>query len=1222
MSFKEQLQRIREENERRGKNSLSLLEEEKQPDLLFYQEVQENLQIFKRAHSDMYSKNRKYFDHFLGEKSKSFRRERITENENASLSKRVSYFIRILTPYAVYRYTQVLVEWLLRRYLIEKYEYMQLLVFGVCEKSLLEGILEKAYYLKMRETELLDGLRKEYTVENLARCIGKHSELSMYIIGALEEIIGDGEGLQYMLFYEKVLEKIAEKEMFTEETLSLWVSRLVSLRETMEKEGKDSLIYKSLVMAIERILHRISERVDLSDEYVKKISSFLIADEKENESEEEDSLTRFDISYLEFKRTGEYTEILRDHKMEFLKQLLKEELTAENMGKDDIIVSTVIQDLEDNKEEMLTLVFENDRLLQHLRETPYWNKIKKKNPSLDAMYLLVAKEIFGKDKERLISSKALEEVFSLLPNKAIERKLLLLIRKIESREKLQLIIKRVSLEVLEEAAKEIELWSDFCFFVSLRPEALSRVLRQINMEIIIENLLDFVMLMDSLSESISISKYLFPEQVETVKSILIQAIENADSHIPGYTAFASLLGDISLSTEYIIRFLEVLIVLPKKEKLRKKCIKTIFKILETRCSEVKGDFMHKALSLFSLAEVDLSLSLSFFRMLNSLDMQVFDSDIILSLASLKLDKYKKMYLMLLEENYHLIHAVYIKYADKLSEKELLWLLEAKEIDLVALIIRKRFSNLSEESKRVIIEEALKRIEKKEESLFLCLKEIIPIDNWISIFLSIDSLKSSHNCITSLLNGLLDQTEYSKESALLLLIHARRLALPEDSLSKWEEKIVSEKDLLSRLIKNIHQKTDTHISKGMLKRYLKRGGSSTDLLSVLVEEEKVPSVLKEVLMHNPESKEKLKMLKRLLRHADEENSLVYSLEILKDKKSKTIRYFVQRYLPRILSLLLKQTDKHPLHISHILGNLLKREKNVMSPYIPQILHLIKTTKKRSLLSPLAKMSPRYIIASVKNTPKDLIILKEYIKLRKSLSEEFTPADKENILKYYIENISLKPSARALVEFSSLLEHPKEMWIPLLRKTKGVSQTFIDLLSNMLPWDTEGLCISNLDIVYSKLEDLLIDLLKAPNQKVPNQKQIIDILTAYYTHEKGSLIRTKEISSLLLDALSNNSSFSLLLSSLFLSRTKSLPSEAEEMNHMLLKRIIEHKTNEHLFSGLKEIYQMNSSFMGRVLGQSAPYFSLLLESNNSATREQAESLMETVKATTGIDPFTYL
>ncbi|KAI5185905.1 hypothetical protein NEHOM01_1155 [Nematocida homosporus] len=1224
MTLREQIQEIRERTGlKKKKQTFTLNSDYNTSDELFYDEVQRSFSHFQTAHLEAYTENKKYLDNLLGVSSCGFRRDRLNERDNLALSKKIRKVLQVLAPYARHEYVSCLVEWLLRKYAIDRHDFESLLVFALAETELISEIITKGTKARISGSEVFKQLVKEgYSLVSLAKVLGKNVSFSLGVLAVLERLARDGESLRWIVFVEKVLKCLAEREMFTEETLTLWVVGLIRLREKWLSKS-ESAMRNGIIMSMERSLTEIASCTELHSEYQRVISSFT---SKENQSEsnqvESDSnnvspikstTPSFDVLYKDYKRTGKYQVVLDHYRVEFIKQLLADikadGLTGINR---DTFRTILVDSIREDTMNILPLVAASDELLLVLVESPKWNMLTKSIPELGALRLLNYRS------PEVLTKRYMTLLQGLMPNYALERRLLdMACSHLDMKGALSETISMVSPKLLQDKIQNVTDWNAMSLLITA--ESLPHIVDLLCMGTIVSEFDKYLSLIYTFPTYTKIGHYLTPEQCGVAREKALDFFVEPTKKTPiQYFFFVlALIADLDMDITHVISILKLVPITLKRE--RKQVLKVVFEFLLQKGAALNGEDLLAAIEAIPAQEMDLTLSLYFFQILLDKEISNFNKEIILSIITFKETTVKKMTNYLIEHKVDLLKQVFVKYAGTIKSDDLLLLLNHSRMDIVSLLVISRIDTLSLATKQRIVYEAIKRKEENCPELFNALVDKIPLLLWQEC--TVDAPVPHLAAVLDLIVQH-PKSKFSVPLALSALIKCRRAMLPEEQLKLWQGPILAQTETFILLAQNIIQKKDFSISKTLITRTLDSCTDSTDLLLGVINSGITDHfILGELLKHQPNGRSRALLIRTLLTNHPEQHLHLF-LGLLQDMKSVAIRSTVQVKLPYLVNVLLSLPDSEANVVSHLFANLIRRETNILSPYLNKIISLIKLTKKRTLLQPLSLLDIPPFISHLANTPQDITILSESLKLRLT-DQELEEADIQQVLAYYLKNLELAPTATALVSLFPQLSTPSHTWLSILKKTNGLSDLFITLLDRMLKQDQNGQCVRSLDLIYTKLESLLLSELHQPTTLLP---KLTRILAKYYSYEQGTMVRTTDITTIILTQLSSTQSLQAqltkLLACLFSSRAQNLPSEAEEINLILLKQLVSAPSKSGLFKALAAIYRRNSEFMSRILGQSAPYFAILLESPKPSTRVRAESLMKLIERTTGTTPYNYL
>lgn len=1241
MSIKEQLQRLRERSLCTRRKSSQILSDSNEPDFIFYDEVQEAGKAFKEQHQLCYAANKKYFDYFLSEKSKSFRRERLAEEENEIISKRVRHFISVITPYADHNYTKKIVQWLLRRYHIDKHEFSSLLSLFLVNQSKFESFALTLCKAAVKRGDLLKRiLEYGYSIEAVGRVIGEDIEISGCIIDSIKHAQADEEGMRHYLFYEKVIEKMVEKELFKEETLALWVASMLQIRESRIVSKEKTQIDRSMILSLERSLTLIAWSTDLVDVYAEKIAMFykndlicrgcqsakrhsgicacrsgacrteICKDEEKPEAlpEKEESSSRKDTFialYEEYKRTGKYERITTEYRVEFIKHLISDIRADGLIGTNRSTVrDALVETLKSEPKRVLSLFAESSELLQIVYESEESDSLVKMHPQIEAMRLL------DQMSPKVFTKKILSAIYFYLPNRNVERKIFkCALSNTEIKGAVRTAISLASSTVLAEEVQKIRKWNILVLFI--QQDILPFVVDGMAPDIIAPFFGEYIEITKGFSAYTKISHIFSNEQKETVLEKVKKYMEKTPNNMCEILHSIALIDDFSLDRAHLFSLLSTSLNMPKKE--RKTAVKFIFEVLLNRKdSVIDAKKLFQAIEMLSPAEIDYSISFLLFKILSTRKILSFSKEFILSVISMKETPMKIVVKNLLQKKQQDVIDLFVKYSDTLMDEEVLLLLNYPDTRIIAPIVSSRFMHLSKYAKECVINTALEQKESGKDSLFLTILSVVPID------LLLETVKNGPASGISAVLDLLEGKEvFSESAALKCLLAAKQLSFSQDQLTHWENMLISRRQAPQLLMEVLAKEEGTEFVCNLIFKYLQKGYPSTPLLEEAIKRNVYNSnVIMQILEYKPSTRVITALLKKLVsRKKMDSLQIIYS--ILKNKKSSNIRYFVQYKLPEIASLAFKAEKKLPGISSAIIANLLQREEDVMSPYIADIIQLVKTGKRKVLIHSMALLEARYVIPMLSEKKEDSTILIKYIESR-SKKNKLEEKEVEMAIRYYISHLPMNTSAHGLVRLFPHIKSPQQVWNAVIEKFGGISATFLSAAEYMVRRKGSKHCIVSLSIIYSALESILLENLKKPVKE--SLDTICEVLSKYYTYEKNTLISTMDILSLSIPLIDTYPSVTKVIVSLFRSRIRNNSSEAESMNSSLLKFLVE-KKSPNMFKIMCLIYRKCYSSMGRVFNQSIPYFSLLLESKDPETRKNADDLMLEVEKATGMNPYNH-
>ncbi|KAI5190967.1 hypothetical protein NEMIN01_1300 [Nematocida minor] len=1209
MSIAEQLKKVREQCTTEKRKVVLFNEWREDPDVLFYTRVEEAVELFSIYHEKFYEKTQKYFEYFADSRSKDSRRDRLTEKENSSLSKRMKMFLEELAPYSHHEHTQIILEWLIRRYRIDKYEFDHLVVCTLRVPALQE-ILYLSVKSSLEKKNLAhDLLACRSIAVHIGRVLAKSIALNSILLKPLSSISEENDTVNFVVFLEAVSCSLFESEKVQEEIIGQWIDSVMQCRDRLVKEKSTDLIVKPL----ESTLFQISRSHDLLDEIKDRIESFR---EKPTEIQPEEVAEvshRFSTLYAHFKRTGAAEDIISEYPEEFLYQIIteKEEISnwLELVG--EIIFNNLISD-----ESLVALFQDKPWLIGFASTDSRWGKLVKKQPAISILASLEEKK-----EGEIFSKKFLKQFYQLLPNTYLEK---WIFKKIDTTANLKTVLS-VFLPVLSNGTLASEIlkataWESACLF--LQETTVPIFIQNIDKALFIDSFLQYVDIASKYSDYTPLKMELSPEEKQHLLAISKKKWEKKKASMTELLFIIHLFSDLGASTESLLAMKKSIVRLSETE--RKRCIKAILEILSTREDKILGSELMSLLETLDTFDIDTTVSLLAYKSAMSLDLMEFGT-IITNSITVPGTVEAKMMNVLLKDNFDLVESVFEKYFGTLSSESILAVIATSHVAVLLSGLAKVFNSLEDGIKIKIIQEAIEQNKNGNPLLFeaLCahstpgmLLKSLPEGNQYAVALLLDSVVNMLDS-QSEISPSADSNENMEVGSLLLnaLVIARKMGIYEPSLLNWEKSILPMKGVPALLSDKL-KKTPSLIVKGIISRYLKKNLPATDLLLAFIKAGiSDQSALLNVLKYNPSSKSKVLLFRSLLMKKTLKNSLPIILAILKDKKSSLIRYYIQSRLKYIVKIVLKESTENPNIVSSILGNLVKREKNIMHPYTSDILGLIKKTKKKGLIAPLTKIDIRYVMQEVK-TRQDIIILREYVrsKLEKLETEEIN-----SLVAFYIEHIEEHAASKGLVEVFPAVENKSSVWPTILKKCNGFSVLFIHILLRISKDDQKGDCLASLSCVYSRLEELLISSLEA-NENIA----IIEIMRRFFLHQKDTLIDTAKITALSVKSVSNSKQMPLLIASLFYSQSINKPSDAEEINHVVLAEIVkaEGARKAALFTTLRRMYKKAPEFIGRILGQSAPYFAILLESKDAETRSKAESLMALIKTESGENPYRFL
>ncbi|KAI5191010.1 hypothetical protein NECID01_1240 [Nematocida sp. AWRm77] len=1220
----EQLQRIRQQTTTtREKHSL-LTPYFEEDDVLFYERVQKSVEVFEREHSEAYAQHRKLFEVFTSERTQVFRRHRLTEKENARVSRNAKRFLAVLSVYGREESAQNIVDWMIRKYRVDRHEFQSLLVFTLSSQARFEHLAERAgtHAIEKRE-ELNSILQRGYSKGSVAAVLCQSTELSACVLDTLKEVTGgDAAAYAYMQHYAEVIQEMGRHSTIPEEVLSLWINDLFDIRHRLKAQrNQASARMRKLV---EASLCVFAAQADLVESVMQKIRSFREKEHPARPGQEESGHvveSSFNALYQYYRRTGEHAELLEKYLVEFVEHASAEALSTKlpNITTDEFLLLVVKSAQEDRKKVVHVLGGHAD-LLQALAGSAVWSKLQGIAPEVGVLKSLVVDgsvdEVCGKG-----------ELFaSLLPSREVERKLFEVLggRVEPTRQILPWIIARLSADVLAEQVQKARAWEYASLFV--QESTYFFAAQHIDPGLLASSFEEYLGCTEGYAGYAKVGHRLSPQQKEAAVCVVQKRLEERRGKhgVESVALFCALIEDLEMSTACAESLLQEVQGFATQEK--KQGLKSVLSVLSVRSGSVDGAGLVRAGCALETKCVDKALSVLFFETLVSLTVTDEKSlGVFFTELGGERSVPRKMVELVKGDRQALLKQFFLKYAECIPEEGVFRVKELVE-EIGASLIVQRFEGFSAEHREKAVAMAIREKEAGQTLLFSALFAAIPL----SVLLLSGALSGEYGMGVAL-DAVVSQRLKVGMGVLNILVSARRAHLPESSLKAWEEYVLSSPETPDLLSQKLAGRKDLSVARTLAKRYLKTGLPSSILLQALVEHGvRDCAVLSVCLEQSPSSSEKVQILKLLIDRPSV-HALRIILRILKNKRSLKIRGFVQAHLMQIARTVLQYGKDNGSKegcvsvVMRIASNLLEREGNVLSPCVSELIGLARETKKNRMVRSLCLLDARYVLAGVTSERTDMQILRKYVEMcpdvRKIKDEE-----KQAILAHHIKHIAPGPMAVSLAQLFGIIEDHREIWSLLLAKTNGFSHEFLSVLLSMVKNDTKKTCTVSLGTLYSKLEDLLLSELSVPTDKA---SEVIYIMIKFYQADQGTLVRHKEIADLVIKKLVQESRPSLLLlqcvsllAALFFSRTHTKLPEADEINILLLKTAVKEPYKKYLFKVLEKIYKQNNLFVGRALGQSAPYFAILLESKDASTRAQAQALMRTIEESTGESPYTYM
>lgn len=1215
MSIAEQLKKVRERNTLEEKRAVIFEELRKDPDVLFYSRVEEAVEMFSIYHSKFYERMIEYFEYFTGGRSKDSRRDRLSEKENSSLSKRMKIFLEELSPYATQEPAQVILEWLIRRYRIDKYEFSHLVMCTVRIQSIQDMLYNCVKNSLVVGNTVHEVLVSQGIPKYLGKALSTSVALSGILLRPLSTIEEDENTVEFVGFLEAVAGSLFRSENIVEEVVVEWIEYLMRCRDRLIRKNPLNLLIKPL----EYILIYISKNYSLIDEIQSRIDEFQEKKETEEVEDAPEIAHTFPALYAHFKRTGSSQEVSSAYPDEFVYQVLveKEELSNWLELVSDVIFSDLIPD-----EKLVEIFHEKMWLVDIISLDKRWSKVIKRLP---AVSILVGLE--EKDLNDLFSKKFLKQISQILPNRSVER---WIFRKADTVPRIKMALS-VLLPVLSDSTLSHEIskadtWETALLFLT---ETTARIFTEnIDKGLFIRCFAQYTDTVSKYLDYTPIKIDITQEEREDLLSVSMKKWEKKKLSAGEVLFIIHLHRDLNGSVRSIVEIGKKISKLPKEERTRP--IKALFEILSMRSGQMQMSDLISLLELIDIFSIDTTVSVLFYKTAMSLDLTESESVIVRSVSAPETVE-SRMIKLLARDNCDLVSGVFRKYFACLSPENMMKAIQSPYVSLVLSGVIEVFDSLDKTVMIKIVQEAVKQSERSMPLLF----ESVSAHALPSVLLKAMAYNSAYS-VTLLMDSVIRKisrasedtaenrdkkdkkdTDSTEVQALLLksLVAARKLSIYEPFILNWERTILPMQNIPVILAEALNASPE-YIIKGIVNRYLKKNLSATSLLLACTDAKvSDQTVLLNILKHNPSSKSKVLLFRSLLKRPLQNRSLVLIGHILQDKKSSLIRYYVQSRLKYIVGTVLKNKEADPCLLSGIIGNLLRREKNIMHPYVDTVLDLIKKTKKKSLIKPLSKIDIKYLMESIR-APQDLVILREYVKYKIDQLEEEEISD---LSAFYIENIESYSACKGLVELFRVIEDKNQKWSDILKRTDGVSVLFIHVLLRIAKYDRAGMCIGSLSCIYSRLEPLLVSSLEQKDNLA-----VILIMKKFFLHQKSTLISTMKILVPAIEAVTCMKYVSGLIAALFYTQSISKPSDAEEINHLILARLVksEENTKKKLFSTLRQMYTQSPEFIGRILGQSAPYFAILLESKDEQTRNCAESLMKHIREVSGLDPYKLL
>ncbi|EHY65686.1 hypothetical protein NERG_01293 [Nematocida ausubeli] len=1216
MSIAEQLNKVREKNVKERSRVVIFREWIEEPDILFYSRVEEAVELFQLYHDAAYERAQKYITSFTDDQSQNSRRDRMTDRENALLSKRMKLLLETLTPYTLHEYVQVILEWLIRRYRIDKYEFDYLVSATIQVPSIHSAIEMFTRRNPFMNSAVVSLLQCRCIPQLIGKDLAKNTLINVCILKPLLHIEGNKDTAAYAHFLEKVSESLFVESGIPEEVVCEWVNSLMDCRRRMKTQAsKES---QEIVKRLESILIYIRANHELIDEIEAQIDEFSDAPALPTEAvvDSENVLYRFSTLYAHFKETAEKDEIMQEYPIEFMSQLVSEK--EEVPGWLDIIKDTIFTMPE--QEGIMDFLLEKTGIATLLSTDARYKSLAKKNPAIDVL-ARIEREAEGA--ELKITKPALKSFYGILPNRRIEAWIFKKVSKYsELKTVLSVLLPVLSLETIHAEMLKVNDWASAVLF--LDEAHVDSFVKNISRDLLVSHFSEYIDAVSKYANYTPLGLSLSSEEKASLLEITRNSLKR--NMTPADMLFmVHLYVDLGAQIEDLLALHEKISLFPEEE--RKRPVKALLSVLSTMRGDISSTVLRGIIRSLDAFDVDTTISLLFYRTALSLSVSEFGAFIAESI--LKADESEsvegKMLRCLRKDNVDLVSAVFEKYFTSLTPQEIMHVITTEYIDLLAAGLTKAFIHFDLSFQQDIIRLSMEMEESGRSALFdiisknapyaILLQSVIP-NSKHSITLVLDTVLSAFIDADSSASLLAQNAEGAALEALLLekLIQARKMGINESVLCNWERTILPMPNipaLLAQLVK----KAPSQIVRGIISRYLKKNLCPTVLLFVFVQNQISDSaILSNILKYNPSPRSKVLLLRSVLMKPLK-NTLPLVFTILQDKKSSLLRYYIQSRLKHIVKCVLAQKDTQGLLVTKIMCNLISREKNVMHPYVPSLMSLVKKTKKKMLVRKLSNINLRYIMEVVSDNT-DMLILKEYIQNKLS---DLEPEDVKALTSFYINRIDSRIAAKTLVTLFEVIKNPQEVWTEILKKTEGYTPRFINILHCMSKSDTQGICMASLSSIYSRLESMLIAALEENTTS-----EIVYIMKKFFMHEKSTLITISRILELSLLIISNHKSIPGLISALFYSQAVNNPSEAEGINHAVLVELTKAEGNRKtaLFNTLYKMYAKYPDFITRILGQSAPYFAILLESKDASTRKKAEHLMKCITSLSGEDPYKFL
>ncbi|KAI5131477.1 hypothetical protein NEPAR03_2448 [Nematocida parisii] len=1230
MSIAEQLNRVREKNIKDRSRVILINELRDEPDILFYSRVEESVELFRIYHSKPYEQIQKYLEVLTNENSAEFRRERLTQKENENISKRLKIILTVITPYTKYNYIMVILEWLIRIYRIDKYE-LEYLVSATIQIEEVQEILD---IFISRNPFISNPIISIIQCKGVQVRISKELLNSNYnnvcILKVLHKLVIDKESHEYVKYLEGVGNILFKEGTIPEEIICEWVNSLFECRNRIKKCINNEIEGEGIIQCIERILIQIRMNNELIDEIEQEIDGFnkntYKLDCNSIHTDVQDISYRFSTLYAHFKRTGDKDKLIKEYPMEFAVQIIseKEEISDWISILKEIIFKSLKYD------EIVELLLEKPYISLVISDDSEYTKLSKKYPIIKILSE-IEREKEGKDIKK-ITKKMVSEFHQILPNRQIEK---WIFKKVTSYNELKLVIDGLlpvlSTETIENELVKMSDWKSIELFLSeVHHKAF---IRSVDRDVLISHFSEYIDTVSKYNGYTPLGIELSDEEREGLLDIAKCKLERSNNTPEEVLFIVYVYGDLHAHINTLFGVKSIIESIPESD--RKRPIKALLEILSDRRDTVQCTDLFGIIQVLDVFDVDTTVSLLLYRTAISLDVRGFSR--VICNAVLKKESgtvESKMLKCLRGDNVDLVSAVFEKYFNELTPQEILLVIKTEYVDVLVPGLLNIFSGLEQNIKIDIIRAAVEMYRIENTLLFsvlstsvplsILLESVVPGDKY-SVQLILDTVLARVSAVEESISinnpsGCKSDTEveHRRVVSLLLdtLIHARKVCNVGSVLCNWERSILPMRGIPGLLSNKLKVNGSSQVVRGLVSRYLKKNLPPTDLLLALVQDKVLDnSVLQNVLMHNPSSRSKVLLFRALISRQLNGKSLLLVLSILKDKKSSLLRYYVQSRLQYIVKAVLKQKDAHFALVLKIMCNLVGREKNVMHPYTHSLMGLIKQTRRKEYAKRLTQINLRYIINAVSDD-MDVQILEKYVNNKVS---ELEPEEVKELTTFCINRTDKGSALRILVELFSVIENKQAVWTDLLRKTEGFTPKFIHTLHRMCRLDRKGACTGSLSLIYSRLEDMLINALN-----MDKSPEIISIMKRFFMHEKSTLISIQKVMELSMQAISTRKSIPGLISALFYSQSINNPSEAEGINHTILVDLVkaDGPRKNRLFNTLYKIYNKNPDFISRLLGQSAPYFAILLESKDAHTRHKAEQLMKIISTLSGEDPYKFL